>query len=214
MCAVRGRAPEADASVLAVIDEQLTLEGFERGVRNGVGGKHAAMPAAVERRDRDEHAVAEALIPLRLQDRPRVVRRRDVRVGDVPALERLRHQQRRVAPEGGLDIPARHVGPQCAAARRCREDQQDDSDRDAVVFQEITVTRHVGGSGAPFETGERAPPERERAAGTKATRQQMRNRVQVGVGNLPAAHPGRRRRAFGIDHEAAIALSALLTPSR
>ena len=63
----------------------------------------------VQHRQRDKNAVAVAGETLRLDDRPSVRRRRDIGVGHFFVPQRLRHQQRRIGPERGVDIPARQV---------------------------------------------------------------------------------------------------------
>jgi len=113
-------------------------------LRVGSDRKHtrALRPRAQERKS--------AILPgavacksLRLDGRPCMRIGRYVDIGDMFQLHRRGDQQRRIAPEGGLGIPAREI-----AARRLdtlefnqSEDQQNNADRRALAFEQIAVGR-------------------------------------------------------------------------
>ena len=90
-----------------------------------------------------EDALAIAREPLRLDDRPRVRRRRYIDVGDVLVAQCLRHQHRRIRAKARFDIPTRKIatGRDSAVRRQCRTNKQDRAHNDAIALQHIPVFR-------------------------------------------------------------------------
>src|SRR3954447_23179270 len=149
---------------------------------------------ARQRRDGKEYAAAIGAKALRLDDRPGPGRRADVEIGDVLVTLRDLGQERGVIAVGRVDVPARQIaldGGLIAVPPR-RVDQQQHADRRAVVVEHIAEARiafRYGPEGLPAQA---LDPVAARAA-DEAARQQVRDRIDVGLGDLAASD-------LGMDH--------------
>jgi len=130
---------------------------------------------------------------LRLDDRSCVQGGRDVHVGDVLVLDRLRDQQRGMAAKGRFHVPAGDVAahPRCAGAGNRRENEKDDAHQIAAALQKVAEFRQLGGRLARRQLRESALPI-VAAAQAKAPGQEVDHAVDVAFVDLTGPHLGNR----------------------
>src|SRR3954447_10836045 len=149
---------------------------------------------ARQRRHRDEYTPAIGAKALRLDDRPGPRRRADVEIGDVLVALRDLGQERGVVAVGRIDVPARQIaldGGLIAVPPR-RIDQQQHADRRTIIVEHVAEARvavRYRSEGLPAQA---LDPVAARAA-DEAARQQVRDRIDVGLGDLAASD-------LGMDH--------------
>ena len=142
------RAAEGDAAVARLHLEQPPLTLFEIGVVEAIHSDNvrARVPPVAGQCQRGQNlALGVASEAERLDDRPDVGCRGDVKIRGLLVSECTFEKLRGVTSKAGLYIPAREIGEQLLAITDTAQarDQEDNADRIAIRFEHIAVPRHI-----------------------------------------------------------------------
>ena len=119
----------------------------------------------------------------RLDDRPDVGCRGDVKIRGLLVSECTFEKLRGVTSKAGLYIPAREIGEQLLAITDTAQarDREDNADRIAIRFEHIAVSRHVWRHGPCSQAPE---PRFPIASGSRKARQQIDDGINVCIRKL------------------------------